>query len=178
MKATATIGEGAEPIESIEWLREFDRRYMKAWNSRSSAAVAACTHPDVIWIDPALSEPARGSEAVAEFAAASLAAFPDLTFEQAGAIAIADDSRAAYIPWRMHGTNTGPLDPPGFAATGRSIELSGFDVWQFRDGSIWRYEAIYDFAEMGRQLGLMPPRGGATERTMVAAQRFRAKLPF
>lgn len=104
----------------------------------------------MIWIDPALAEPARGPSAVAEFAAASLAAFPDLTFTQPGAIAISDDSRAAYVPWCMSGTNSGPIEPPGFAATGRSIEISGFDVWQFRDGSLWRYEAIYDFSEMWR----------------------------
>jgi steroid delta-isomerase-like uncharacterized protein len=176
MEATTTIGQGAEPIESIEWLHEFDRRYTQAWNSRDPGAVAACTHPDVVWIDPALAEPARGPDAVADFAAASLAAFPDLMFTQPGAIAISEDSRTAYFPWRMSGTNTGAIDPPGFAATGRSIDIRGLDIWQFRDGSIWRYEAIYDFSELARQLGLMPPRGGAAERAMVAAQRLRAKL--
>ena len=59
--ATGTrIGEGAEPIESMEWLREFGERYEAAWNSGDAAAVAACAHEDVIWIDPALAEPAIG----------------------------------------------------------------------------------------------------------------------
>ncbi len=178
MEAAAAIGEGAETIESIEWLHEFDSRYTQAWNSQDAAAVAACTHPDVVWSDPALAEPARGPSEVADFAAASIAAFPDLTFTQPGAIAISEDSLAAYIPWQMTGTNTGAIDPPGLAASGKSIEIRGFDIWQFRDGAIWRYEAIYDFSELARQLGLMPPRGGAAERAMVAAQRLRAKLPF
>ena len=33
---TTRIGEGAEPIESMEWLREFGERYLAAWNSSRS----------------------------------------------------------------------------------------------------------------------------------------------
>ena len=173
----ARIGEGAETIEGIEWLREFGERYLAAWNSRDPEAVAACAHEDVIWIDPALDEPAIGRGAVADFARSGFVAFPDLVFSDLGEPAIAADERAAYVPWLMTGTNTGPIDPPGFAATGKSIAVRGFDVWQFRDGLIWRYEAIYDFSAMATQLGLLPPRGGLAERAIVGAQRLRSKLP-
>jgi steroid delta-isomerase-like uncharacterized protein len=177
--ATQTrIGEGAEPIESMEWLREFGERYGDAWNSGDPAAVAACTHEDVVWIDPALAEPAIGREGVADFVRQSVVAFPDMTFSEPGEPAIADDSSAAYVPWLMTGTNTGPIDPPGFAATGKRIDVKGFDVWQFRDGLIWRYEAIYDFSAMVRQLGLLPPRGGFAEGALARAQRLRSRLPF
>jgi predicted ester cyclase len=108
----------------------------------------------------------------------SVAAFPDMTFSEPGDPAIAEGSRAAYVPWLMTGTNTGPIDPPGFAPTGKRIEVKGFDVWQFRDGLIWRYEAIYDFSAMVRQLGLLPPRGGFAERAMARAQRLRSRLPL
>jgi steroid delta-isomerase-like uncharacterized protein len=174
----ARIGEGAEPIESIEWLREFGERYTAAWNSLDAEAVSACAAEDVVWIDPALSQPARGRAEVADFVRASAVAFPDLTFDEPGEPAISADSLAAYVPWRMAGTNTGPIDPPGFAATGKRVEVRGFDIWQFRGGLIWRYEAIYDFSELARQLGLMPPRGGFAETAMVRAQRLRSKLPF
>ena len=177
--ATGTrIGEGAEPIESMEWLREFGERYEAAWNSGDAAAVAACAHEEVIWIDPALAEPAMGRVGVADFVRTSVQAFPDLTFSEPGEPAIADDSLAAYVPWQMTGTNSGPIDPPGFAATGKRIEVKGFDVWQFRDGLIWRYEAIYDFSQLARQLGLFPPRGGFAERALVGVQRLRSKLPI
>jgi len=177
--ATQTrIGEGAEPIESMEWLREFGERYLAAWNSGDPAAGAACAHEDVVWIDPALAEPAIGRAGVADFVRQSVVAFPDLSFSEPGEPAIADDARAAYVPWLMTGTNTGPIDPPGFAATGKAIAIKGFDVWQFRDGLIWRYEAIYDFTEIARQLGLMPPRGGFAEAALARAQRLRSKLPF
>lgn len=175
--AETRIGEGAEPIEGIEWLREFAEGYLAAWTSHDPEAVAACAAPDVVWIDPALPEPARGRAGVADFARSSFAAFPDLAFSEPGDPAIAGDGRAAYAPWRMTGTNTGPIDPPGFAATGRSIEVRGFDIWQFRDGLIWRYEAIYDAFDLARQLGLMPAADSFAERAMVRAQRLRARLP-
>lgn len=178
METVTRIGAGAEAIESVGWLVEFGERYLAAWNSHDPAAVAACAHADVIWVDPALAEPARGRAEVAAFAEASCAGFPDLRFSEPGPPAITDDSLAAYVPWRMTATNSGPIDPPGFAATGKTIDVKGFDVWQFRDGLIWRYEAIYDFSEIARQLGLMPPRGGVAERAMVRAQRLRSKLPF
>jgi steroid delta-isomerase-like uncharacterized protein len=175
---SARIGEGAEPIESIEWLREFGERYAGAWAAHDPAAIAACTTDDVVWIDPALAEPLYGRDAVAGFGKTSFAAFPDLSFGEPGEPAIAADSLAAYVPWSMTGTNAGPIDPPGLAATGRAVGIKGFDIWQFRDGLIWRYEAIYDFSELARQLGLLPPRDGFAERAMVRAQRLRSKLPF
>ena len=176
--ARTTIGEGAEPIESIDWLREFAERYLAGWNSHDPAAVASCATDDVLWVDPALTEPARGRAELEDFVRASCTAFPDLHFAEPGPPAIADGGLAAYAPWRMTGTNSGTIDPPGFAATGRSIAITGFDVWQFRDGLIWRYEAIYDFNAIARQLGLVPPPGGLAERVLVGAQRLRARLPL
>ena len=175
--ASGKFGEGAEPIESMEWLREFGERYLAAWNALDPDGVAGCVSEDVVWIDPALAEPAHGRQGVADFVRESAVAFPDLSFSLLGEPGIAEDFRAAYVPWLMTGTNTGPIDPPGFAATGKRLEVRGFDVWQFRDRLIWRYEAIYDFTALARQLGLMPPRGGFAEKAMVRAQRLRSKLP-
>jgi predicted ester cyclase len=132
---------------------------------------------DVVWRDPALAEPARGPGGVADFVRQSARAFPDMRFEERGDPAIAEGGRVAYAPWVMTATNTGPIDPPGFAPTGKRVEIRGIDVWRFREGLIWRYEASYDFAEVARQLGLMPPRGGFAEKAMVRTQRLRSMLP-
>lgn len=174
--APQRTGDAGEPIESMDWLREFGDRYLAGWNAHDPEAVAACATADVVWVDPALPDPARGRAELAEFVRSGCTAFPDMRFSEAGEPALTEDRLFAYVPWRMTGTNTGPIDPPGFAATGKTVDVPGFDVWQFRDGLIWRYEAIYDFSLIGRQLGLMPPPGGFAERAMVRVQRLRSKL--
>jgi steroid delta-isomerase-like uncharacterized protein len=166
-----------QPIESLDWLHAFGEGYLAAWNSHDPGAVTACATEDVVWVDPALPEPARGHEELADFVRSSCTAFPDLQFSEPAPPAITEDRLIAYAPWRMTGTNTGPIDPPGFAPTGKSVDIRGFDIWQFRDGLIWRYEAIYDFNLIARQLGLVPPPGGLAERMLVAAQRLRSRVP-
>jgi steroid delta-isomerase-like uncharacterized protein len=176
---------GAEPVETATSaldvmdageLRAFAERYLQAWNSRDPAAVGACVTEDVLWEDPALAEPARGRSEVEAFAERSSTAFPDYEFFELASPAASEDGLTVYAPWRMTGTNTGPIDPPGFAPTGRRIDIEGIDRWQFRDGLIARYRAFYDFSELARQLGLMPPRGGNFERLGARAQRLAAKV--
>jgi steroid delta-isomerase-like uncharacterized protein len=157
-------------------LREFAERYLGAWNSRDPAAVGECVTEDVFWEDPALAEPARGRREVEAFVELTRTAFPDYEFVELGLPAPSQDGLTAYAPWRMTGTNTGPIDPPGLAATRRPVDIEGIDRWQFRDGLIVRYRAFYDFTEMARQLGLMPPRGGALERIGAQAQRLAARV--
>lgn len=172
------LGDGAEVIESIDWLHEFAKPYQEAWNSHDPEGVARCVAEDVVWEDPALPEPARGRDEVASFVATGVSAFSDLRFAETGEPAISDDRLVAYLPWRMLGTNDGPLDPPGFAPTGNPVDIEGIDVWQFRSGLIWRYRAVYDFSEFAQQLGLLPPRGGAAESVIVRLQRVRSRLPL
>jgi steroid delta-isomerase-like uncharacterized protein len=164
-----------DPIDADE-LSAFARRYREACNSRDAATVGEFATDDVIWEDPAIPEPARGRDEVVSFVSASYVAFPDLEFSEEGPPAVAQDGVSSYFPWRMRGTNTGPIDPPGFAATGRSVDIYGIDWWQFKDGLIWRYKAVYDFAELGRQLGLMPATGSRIERIGVRLQHVRARV--
>jgi hypothetical protein len=76
----------------------------------------------------------------------------------------------------MEGTQSGPIDPPGFAPTGRRIDIDGIDVWDFEDGRIERYRAYYDMAELARQIGVMPPAGSRGERAGVMLQRAQARF--
>jgi steroid delta-isomerase-like uncharacterized protein len=173
-------GPGPEPIEPGA-LRAFVDRYLDAWNSHEPGDVAACAAEDVIWGSPALPTPGSGRAAVAALVGATVTAFPDYRFTRSAPVAIAEDRLTGYLPWRMVGTNTGSFDPPGYAPTGRPIDLTGIDVLQFRDGLIWRYEAVYDYSLVARQLGLTAPRGGRLERLAVHAQRMlvrvRARIP-
>ena len=78
--------------------------------------------------------------------------------------------------WYMEGTQRGPIEPPGFAATGRRIRVDGVDQWTMRDGRIALYRAFYDMNDVARQLGIVPAPGSAAERGMVALQRLQARL--
>src|SRR5262249_1579701 len=98
-------------------------------------------------------------------------AFPDLRFDEGDdphRTASGDDVAWA---WRMRGTNTGPIDPPGFAATGRAIEIAGVDLWRMRDGRIAHLRVVDDFNAIAVQLGLAPAPGSAAQKGAAAVQR-------
>ena len=75
----------------------------------------------------------------------------------------------------MFGTNTGPLDPPGFAPTGRAIDVHGMDLVTHADGRIADYRAFYDMQGLAQQLGLVPAPGSRGQRALVGLQRLGAK---
>lgn len=168
----------AEPIESVDWLRDFADGYIAGWNNADPKAVTEFVTEGTVWRDPSMVELARGRTGVADFVAETVRAFPDVAYSRPFGPLVTDDNRLAVVPWRMTGTHLGTIDPPGFAATGKRIDLLVVDFWQFRSGLIWRSQATWDLQEMLMQLGLLPPRGSIAERTMVRAQRARVKLRF
>jgi predicted ester cyclase len=89
---------------------------------------------------------------------------------------LATSGGVAVWAWSMEGTNRGPIDPPGFAPTGRSMRVDGVDQWTMRDGRIARYRAFYDMNEVARQLGIVPAPRSRAERGMVTLQRLLARL--
>jgi steroid delta-isomerase-like uncharacterized protein len=157
-------------------LAGFLERYAAAWNGRDASAMDALVTDDVVWFDPALARPARGKAEVRAFMQTSWRAFPDLRFSEPDPPFRAEDGDNVAWAWRMRGTFEGPLDPPGFAPTGRSIDVRGIDEWIMRDGRIAHYRALYDTNELGRQLGIVPERGSGGERAMLALQRVQARL--
>jgi steroid delta-isomerase-like uncharacterized protein len=157
-------------------VRAFADRYVAAWNTADEAAIAELVTADVVWADPALPEPLRGVAEVQVFMRASVQTFPDLHFSEPDPPHVFLSGTVAAWAWVMEGTMRGPVDPPGFAATGQHMRVEGVDVWQLREGRIERYRAYYDMADLARQLGLAPARGGAAERAAVALQRVQARL--
>src|SRR3954471_15666767 len=157
-------------------LAQFSARYVAAWNSHEAAPIGDLVTDDVVYEDPALRQPARGPAALQEFMREAWVAFPDLRFDEGDDphLSVAGD-RVAWA-WRMRGTNTGPIDPPGFAPTGRAIDVEGVDLWTMRDGRIARYRAFYDFNALAVQLGLAPAPGSRMEKGAVALQRLGARV--
>jgi steroid delta-isomerase-like uncharacterized protein len=157
-------------------MSDFTARYSAAWNACDTAAMAELVTEDVVWADPALPEPARGVGEVQDFMRASFRGFPDLHFGEPDPPQIAVSGDTVFWAWYMQGTHRGPIDPPGFAATGRAMRVDGVDQWIMRDGRIHLYRAFYDMNDVARQLGIVPPPDSFGERSMVTLQRLQARF--
>ena len=157
------------------FLEDYGHRWLEAWNLHNAEALAALCTEDVEFTDPAIGT-VHGREAVAGWLRTCDRAFPDYRFEEPEPPYLSSDRPKAIVPWRMIATNTGPIEPPGFAATGRPIDLEGVDHWWFRNGLVCRYRADYDLNGLLRQLGLVPQAGSRGERALVAMQRAGARV--
>ena len=157
-------------------LAQFCARYVAAWNGHDAAAMADLVTDDVVWEDPALPAAARGVAAVQEFMRTGWVTFPDLHFDETDAPHCTFEGTQVAWRWRMRGTMTGPIEPPGFGPTGRSMEAEGVDLWTLRDGRIARYRAFYDMNDVARQLGIAPAPGSVGEKAVAALQRLQARV--
>jgi predicted ester cyclase len=103
-------------------------------------------------------------------------AFPDLRFEWVeGPFIVAGQPKAASY-WKGSGTHTGPLDPPGFAPTGKRLEFEGADFHEYREGRVSRLRIVFDMMDVGRQIGALPKAGSPVEKAGAAAQRLGMKV--
>ena len=169
-------GTTSEAMPSIEWIRSFTPRWLDAWNSHEVERLLALMTEDIEYRDDSWPKTMRGHADVREFLEAIWRAVPDMTFELlAGPYVIPDEPRAAFH-WRGWGTHTGPLDPPGFAPTGRRWELDGVDLHEYRDGRVCSLRIVFDMMTASRQLGLMPAAGGRAERALAIAQRSASRV--
>jgi steroid delta-isomerase-like uncharacterized protein len=120
-----------------------------AFNRHDAAAIAACYAENAPLHDQAAPSPVVGREAVREYIAGYMHAFPDLRWERVSAEV---DGQTAVEEWHVSGTHTG--DMPGLRATGRRIEIDGCSVFQIGDDGLVREERNYwDAMAMLRQLG-------------------------
>jgi steroid delta-isomerase-like uncharacterized protein len=176
MSETESAETTSEAAPSIEWVREFTPRWLEARNSHEADRLLALMTEDIEYRDDGWPKPMRGHADVREFLEAIWRAMPDMTFELlSGPYVIPGEPRAAFH-WRGSATHTGPLEPPGFAPTGRHWELDGVDFHEYRDGRVSKLRIAFDMLSATRQLGLMPAAGGRAERALATAQRSAARV--
>ncbi len=161
---------------SIEWIRDFETRFIQAWNSHQVDRVLELMTEDIEYSDDHWHKTMHGHADVREALDAYWTAFADLTFELIEGPYVIPGRPHSAIYWRGAGTHTGKLDPPGFAATGRRWQGDGVNVQEYRDGRICRLRICTDMMDGARQLGLLPAFGSRAERALAGAQRAAAAL--
>ena len=159
-----------------EWLGTFTGDYLAAWNSHDPDRLLALMAPDIVYDDSAWPTRMHGHDDVRAFLRSAWRALPDMTFDVVEGPYVLPGEPKAAIHWRAHATFTGPMDPPGYAPTGRNAVFQGVDFHEYRDGKLARLRVDFDVMDLARQLGLLPPQGSRTERAMAAAQRLGARF--
>ena len=64
---------------------------------------------------------------------------------------------------------------PPLAPTNGRIDPLGLDCSEIRSGPLARHLIIWDTGELGRQIGVLPPRGSAVERISRRLQHITAR---
>jgi steroid delta-isomerase-like uncharacterized protein len=172
-QATASIAGGAVSDQAAQ---EWAARFLAAWNSHDPTQLTGLATADVFWEDPFIHPDGslRGKEALRDWVLSVWRAFPDLTFELVGQPFVSLDRRRIGAAWRGRARHTGRLDPPGFAATGALVDMSGFDVHELRDGLVCHVVTTTDTTTVARQIGAAPPPNSAGERVGLLVQRAMA----
>jgi hypothetical protein len=127
----------------VEALKDFGRRYAKAWGSQDPTRVAAFfAENGSLSVNDG--PPAVGRQAIADVARGFMSAFPDMDVTMDDLVMGPSETR---FHWTLTGTNTGPGGP------GKRVRISGHERWQLDDrGLIARSMGYFDAAEYDRQL--------------------------
>src|SRR5437588_12294908 len=159
-----------------EWVEEFAQRWASAWNSHDPDQVLGLLTEDIVYDDAASPETMRGHGDVRAFMDMTWRAFPDLRFEAIGEPLVAPTQPRAAFWWRGTATNTGRIEPPGLAATGKRIEFEGAGFHEYRDGKIARLQIVFDMADMMVQLGVLPAPGSRGEKMVTTLGNLQTRL--
>lgn len=127
----------------LETLREFARKYTKAWCSQNPASVAGFfSKKGSLKINE--SDPAVGREAITEAARSFMTAFPDMIVAMDN---VTVENNQIYYSWTLYGTNTGP------GGSGKSVRISGYEEWKIgSDGLIAESLGHFDEKDYFHQL--------------------------
>ncbi len=168
----------AEERHKLEepFIRDFTERWLAAWNAKDPDQVLALCSHDVVWDESGLVGRLEGHAAVREKALRPFFdAVPDVQFEYTDEPYLALDGSKVGARWRIGGTMTGALNPPGFAPTNSPVALEGAEFWEFGDELVSNYTLLFDGLNYGQQMGAAPKPGTLSERVGLVMQRMVAR---
>jgi predicted ester cyclase len=90
-------------------------------------------------------------------------AFPDFEFE---ILDIAASGDRAAVRWRARATFSGEAKFEGLAPNGARVDIEGCDMLSIEDGKIVENNAYTNWAQLGQQLGVLPPQGSFGEKAV------------
>lgn len=164
----------ADQLVDKLFLADFFTRWEQAWSSGDPGAVAEFLTEDVIFQSSDVPETLHGQSQARGYLDMLFRAFPDQRLEVLEYYLTGDGLGVAD---RVHwgGTMLGPLDPPGYAPTGRWVEMTAFGGFRFRNGKVSWFQAVFDMLDIGRQIGAVPPAGSMADRMGLRMQHRFAK---
>lgn len=136
---------------SAEKNKALARRFYEAFNVGNPDALDEVVAPDYIQHSPGVPP---GRDGVKTYGGMFRAAFPDAHLHVEGLIAEGDRVTGR---WTVHGTQKGEL--MGIPATGKTIQISGIDIWRVENGLLAEHWDAWDQMGMMQQLGAMTPPG-------------------
>jgi steroid delta-isomerase-like uncharacterized protein len=121
----------------------------RVWNRGDLASLESLTTPDFGY--HLGSQAPRDRHALGEFITATRVAFPDWTVEVEQTIV---DGTKVAVRWRGRVTHLGPFR--GLPPTGRTITVTGMNVYNIREGRVSAEWEQTDSLGMLQQLGVLP----------------------
>lgn len=154
-------------------------RWYGAWNAHDIDAISALLTDDVRYEDPAApADVLQGRGAVEAYVRSAFNGIPDLHLEKLEEW-VSDGGQVIASYFRFAGTFTGAAETPGLPAlapTNGRLALLGMDRSEIRDGThVARHQIFWDTTELGRQMGLVPPRNSSMEKLSRRLQHVTAR---
>jgi predicted ester cyclase len=167
---------GPAPVDEV-LLSDLIARVLAAFNAHDAEGFAGVMAEDIVFEHSAAPEPIHGRAQVSAFYVDTIwRAFPDLTLELVDGPFFHPHAPRVSMNWLATGTQTGLLDPPGLAPTGKRATIDVREIAEIRNGLVSRIRIKVDMLDVMRQLGVFPASGSRGERAMAMMQRLQARL--
>ena len=140
----------------------------RAWSGRDPRGFDSLCADGFQYEDPLTPEPLKGPGGVAAHAKRLWAAFPDARVNRTGQRL--SDGRFACAPCKVMGTQQGELE--GIGVTGRALVVHAVVYAELHEGRFLRVRAFYDVHAAGRELGVFPKPGSASQRALLLLRGF------
>jgi len=156
---------GADPLARSP-VDDLAAAWTAAWTT--AGAFTACCSAEVLYEDPLATVPLSGLAQLEAHAGRLRDAFPDARIAPTAPPLGRGDH--ACIPWKLTGTNRGPLAM--LPATDRQVALHGLHYLELADGRVRRARGFLDLYDAASQLGVLPARGGFGEQALLMLRGF------